>query len=555
MFARSRRTAPGSFLPLALAAIAAAQGGSTTVPHLTPADAVHLLNRTTFGPSPADVARLDAGPETLWDAWLEEQLHPDTIVENQKLADVLLALNLPPGATATPPGLTQLRRAQIAIAMCSARQLQAVMGELLWTHFNTDWNSARIFFFQQNGGNTVLAEQTATHVTWAMSEMLRQSAFGDFRTLIERVTLSPMMLIYLNGVSNVDCFGNENFARELLELMTMGITYQGNDLPTHPPGSTNYGQVELDGIQRILSGHTIDLGAPPPYAAKFDAARHCNLPVPVLFAATPFPLTITTSGQAQLGELFDWLAASPFVQDFVCRKLIRVFVGDAAADVGRHDGLVAEMKAAWGTRGNLRAVLRVLLTSRPFRGDTYRWQRACNPLEVVVRPFRVFDMQLGAGASRLFIPDTSVAAIGFPQREFPSPDGPPLASEEQLGSSVSMESFLAGGQVYRQILQFSQPYQLYPLPPLGTLLNGKVSDIHDADEVAGYLLKTMFPAAWSATDRQVIRTALSTPVATIDPGTSSTLAANPGQMPGYPFETQLAAGLGTLFNLVKASLK
>jgi hypothetical protein len=80
---------------------------------------------------------------------------------------------------------------------------------------------------------------------------LERHALGDFRAFVHEVGLSPAMLVYLNGADNRAEAPNENYARELLELFTTGIT--------GPDGSPNYSQGDIAEISRALTGYGVDV--------------------------------------------------------------------------------------------------------------------------------------------------------------------------------------------------------------------------------------------------------------------------------------------------------
>jgi hypothetical protein len=122
-----------------------------------------------------------------------------------------------------------------------------------------------------------------------------------------------------------------------------------------------------------------------------------------------------------------------------------------------------------------------------------------------------------------------------------SPDGWPLESNEQLGSSVALEACIAGSDILRQIYPTTSPYQVHPYVDLPNILTGKVSNIHDANEVAGYFLERMYPGRWTATDQAAVRDALAS-----HPVDGSDISRPPLEAPAYPFEK----AVGVIMSLV-----
>src|SRR4030095_1394575 len=119
----------------------------------------------------------------------------------------------------------------------------------------------------------VTANANIAKLTYQYVKLLRDNAFGNFRTLVEEITINPMMLEYLNGNENNKNAPNENYARELLELFTIGKGIQAG-----PGDYTNYTEQDIKEIARSLTGWTINYqglqqaGDIPP--AVFRLNRH-----------------------------------------------------------------------------------------------------------------------------------------------------------------------------------------------------------------------------------------------------------------------------------------
>ncbi|MDH3651561.1 MAG: DUF1800 domain-containing protein, partial [Saprospiraceae bacterium] len=91
-------------------------------------------------------------------------------------------------------------------------------------------------------------------------EILRKYAFGNFRDLVKRITLDPLMLLYLNGAANNKFAPDENFARELQELFCIG---KGPD--------SKFTEQDVQEAARVLTGHTINWESGEYY---FNAGLH-----------------------------------------------------------------------------------------------------------------------------------------------------------------------------------------------------------------------------------------------------------------------------------------
>src|SRR5207244_3306301 len=99
---------------------------------------------------------------------------------------------------------------------------------------------------------------------------MRLNAWGNFKKMVADVTTMPAMLFYLDGGQNIKGAPNENYARELQELFTMGVYYK-NDV-----SKPNYTQADIEAVAVALTGWRIKFSAPPPdiLPAEYNVATH-----------------------------------------------------------------------------------------------------------------------------------------------------------------------------------------------------------------------------------------------------------------------------------------
>src|SRR5207253_2223601 len=185
---------------------------------------------------------------------------------------------------------------RILRALLSPRQLHEVMVDFWFNHFNV---------FSGKGLDDVWIgnyEQQA----------IRPFVFGRFRDLLFAATKHPAMLVYLdNTLSNASGL-NENFARELMELHTLGA-------------DGGYTQEDVVTLARILTGWAVnrpDGGAFPEHAAVFEGARHDF--TPKVFLGQP----LRSRGKAEGEEALDILARSPATAHHIGFELAQYFVAD-----------------------------------------------------------------------------------------------------------------------------------------------------------------------------------------------------------------------------------
>jgi uncharacterized protein (DUF1800 family) len=225
-------------------------------------------------------------------------------------------------------------------AVYSPNQLLEQMQWFWFNHFNVHQFKANI--------RVLLADYE--------ERAIRPHALGRFRDLLGAVSTHPAMLRYLDNDQNAAARINENFARELLELHTLGV-------------DSGYTQRDVQELARVLTGHGVNVTdkAPPVKTEltalykregvyEFNPNRH-DFGDKALLGRS-----IKGQGPAELEQVLDQLAVHPATARFVCGKLARHFVSDKPpAD------LVKAMSDAWQrSGGHIGQVLAVMLTAPDF---------------------------------------------------------------------------------------------------------------------------------------------------------------------------------------------
>ena len=203
--------------------------------------------------------------------------------------------------------------------------------------------------------------------------MLEANAFGNFRVLLQDVSRSTAMGLFLTFRGNVKAdtvkgtLPDENYAREVMQLFTIGLQKLNADgsllLAGGQPQDT-YGQDDIGGLARVFTGWDFDLAggttATPDYQRRpmiQVASRHESGPKSFLGTT----IGAGTDGATSLGLALDALFAHPNVAPFIGRQLIQRLVTSNPSPA-----YVARVAAAFdndgmGTKGNLRAVLKAIL--------------------------------------------------------------------------------------------------------------------------------------------------------------------------------------------------
>ncbi len=391
-----------SFAFLALVLLCAGGAPAARTVSAAPADdaaITHLLNRLTYGPRPGDVERVrTVGIEK----WIDLQLTPSRI-DNAALDARLARLQTltldaetiqrdysgpamverrqrrreNPDAEPNDPDMRRgpaseaqrrnrqvvadIEEAKLLRAVYSDRQLEEVLVDFWFNHFNV---------FAGKGA-------TRNYVGEYERDAIRPHVLGKFRDLLGATAQSPAMLFYLDiwlssgdgargaqGAAKRATGVNENYARELLELHTLGV-------------DGGYSQQDIVNVARAFTGWTMQPRQGTGF--KFVAARHDRGEKIVLGH------TIKAGGGVSDGErVLDIVAAHPSTARRIAAKLATRFVSDTPS-VQLIDRIAARFTA---TNGDLREVMRTALASPEFRSpDVYR-AKVKTPLEFVASALR-----------------------------------------------------------------------------------------------------------------------------------------------------------------------
>ena len=216
--------------------------------------------------------------------------------------------------------------------------------------------------------------------------MMQNDAFGNFYTLLNDVTLSPTMGSYLNMAENNGCTSrcrpNENYAREVLQLFSIGL-YQlnidgtpmldgsGNLIPTYPQATIDgFGQVFTGWTYPTAPGLTLQFFPPHPYygGPMIPFPKHYSTSSKILLNGVTLPANgnIQSDLTSALQNIFTHPNVAPFISEQLIQKLVTSNPSSGyvsrVAQVFNNDGT--------GVAGNLQAVVSaILLDPEARRGD------------------------------------------------------------------------------------------------------------------------------------------------------------------------------------------
>ncbi len=387
--------------------------------------AVHALNRLGYGPRPGEIERVAAvGVE----AWMRAQLAPETVPDPVAEAEVAKLEKLKLGAadfsaaqraviqarrqqvaanTATasagesaapaprrerdpeamenrqlvPTAIGELQHAKLARAVLSEHQLEEVLVDFWFNHFNVDARKQAV---------------AATLVSYEQ-DTIRPHVFGSFRDLLGATAQSSAMMVYLDnarsskeqelgvaqqraaaqlradttGMSMEEAMAaaptkrglNENYGRELLELHTLGV-------------DGGYTQKDVQEVARAFTGWTVE-----PRTGEFTYRRQMHDAGPKKILGTE----LRSGGGKEDGEkVLDLLAAHPATARHIAFKLAQRFVNDTPPDA-----LVRRVADVFlKTQGDLRATYEALFFSPEFFAPENLRAKTKSPFEFVASSLR-----------------------------------------------------------------------------------------------------------------------------------------------------------------------
>ena len=211
-------------------------------------------------------------------------------------------------------------------------------------------------------------------------ELLRQHALGNFRDLLVAIAQDPAMLYWLDGRTNTRARPQENFARELMELFTMGVgTFAETDVYAGARAFTGWN------LARTGSG------AAQRWVFNYNAAQHDTLAKEFSFpiyrdGSRTIPARSGASGMQDGIDLIDAVAFHPLTGPRLARKLYAFFVNDVDAP---SDRLINQISSVYySSGGEIEPMVRRLLLSAEFRDPANYYKRYSWPVEFVVRALK-----------------------------------------------------------------------------------------------------------------------------------------------------------------------
>ncbi|MCY7357760.1 MAG: DUF1800 domain-containing protein [Rudanella sp.] len=364
---------------------------------LTAKTAAHLLRRTTFGPTQAEITAFTGQTAT------------------QAVQTLIANINY------TPPQPVDLDSTRATAGQPYLQNSSTPIGQYL--PFDGDRNFAyglyikywwlglmakptngpnlldKLTLFWQNHFVTTSEVVDDYRFVWSYLKLLRDNSLGNFRDLVTKISKEPAMLRYLNGDMNESGAGkaNENYARELQELFTMGTV--------DASGNANYTEDDVKAAARVLTGWKYTnywTTGSTSFATTFNSTKHdaTNKTFSTKYGnglgVTIIGRTGATAGDLELTDLVTMLLNHPQTPRFICRKLYRWYVNPDVTPAIETNVIVPLAALLVSSNYAIRPVIEKLLTSQIFFDDTNIGAIVKSPAELMVGTTRFFNQPVPA---------------------------------------------------------------------------------------------------------------------------------------------------------------
>jgi uncharacterized protein (DUF1800 family) len=423
------------------------QLGQSIPDRLLPANSVeidpsfHLLSRAAYGPWPGDLERVSAMEA---ESWIEEQLNPESIDDTacDLRARRFETIWHEPGTCYEYKKLVlreEITRHTLLRALYSKRQLLEVMVGFWTDHLNINLEKGDCIYLKPSDDRLVI----------------RAHALGKFKELIRASATSPAMLVYLDGKENQkkdpQDVPNENYARELLELHTLGV-------------DGGYTQTDVYEAARSLTGWKLRTGWRKG-TVYFEPSLHDDGEKRVLGQVIH-----AGAGAADVDRLVEIACSHSATAHHIATKLARRFVSEDPPA-----SLVQQLASVFTTTGgDIKSLLRTLFVSDEFKAAKgFKFKR---PFQYIVSCLRALGANTHAHQPLI----EYLQRMGQGPFQYPTPDGYPERTAPWLGTLLWRWNF-AFNAVSNQL-----PTVNVPLDQLARAIRGNAP--FQPDRLVSYFL-------------------------------------------------------------------
>ena len=354
---------------------------STLAPYAGPwtrTEVIHLLRRTTFGLKSADITTLLAlNPSKAVDLLIDSipLTPPDPPLNNYSPSFV--------DTTGVLPEQTWVNAEYGDGTINFQRQYSF---KAWWVSLMLDEKlniGEKMTFFWHNHFATETQGIGIARNMYINNSLLRKNALGNFKTLTKAVTVDVGMLRYLNGDKNTASSPDENYARELQELFTLGTT-----------NSPNYTQADVEAAAKVLTGWRTS-----GFTSLFDSKQHSTGDKQFSSFYNNTVVKYQADGSLETDALIDMIFKKVEAAKHICRKLYRFFVY-YAIDANVESTIITTLAETLTTNNfEIKPVVQQLLKSVHFFDTLNQGCYIKTPLDFMVGTFKTFGIPISAAMS------------------------------------------------------------------------------------------------------------------------------------------------------------
>lgn len=340
-------------------------------------EAKHLLRATMFGPKKIEI----------------DSFSP--LGMNLSVAKILTPLPViaPPISTSTTQG--DIENLPWHLSNAKVNNFNRKKSLKAWMLSNMIHQEASIgekmLLFWHNHFVTGMDSVDDARFTYYYIKLLRQYSLGNVKTLTKKISTNAAMLKYLSGDSNVKGAPNENYARELMELFTLGAVDKD--------GNPNYIEKDVEEAARVLTGwKTVNSGNGTILSphSSFDANKHDNQPkqFSAHFNNKIIHRILPTDYQKELDDLIDMIFARKETALFIVRQVYAWFIHYDIDALTEQNIITPLAKLLRDGNYEIKPVLETLLKSQHFYDQFARGTSVKTPADFVVGSIRQLEANL-----------------------------------------------------------------------------------------------------------------------------------------------------------------
>ena len=456
----------------------------------------HLLRRAGFGARPDELDFYSGvSISDAVDAVVNYERIPDTVDANIGKSGYVNVTTR--GPFLPQSNIVDSRQRWLFRMIHSNRPLQEKMTLFWHNHFATGYTKIAGLFGATEATRYMAAKPTEDPGrVRGQIEMLRDNALGNFRDILVNTAKDTAMLIWLDGYSNTRAKPQENFAREIMELFTMGVG--------------NYTEPDVYAGARVFSGWNLTRpGAAADgtqhYEFFYNAAQHDTGEKTFSFPIYPdggktIPARSAASGMQDGLDFIEGLAANPNTGRYLAGKLYRFFVSEFRPPDPEFVNRLTSVYLQ--TRYDMKAVVREIFLTPQFWDSSSYFARYSWPVEFVVRAYK----DVGWAGSSV---NDAIAPLGnMGQVLFDPPDvsgwdaGQTWFATGAMLARMNFASTLAGQQQFNLAVR-AKPAASSPDAFLSYFLDELVTSPMDSATTTDLLNYLRATGAWTGSDTQV----------------------------------------------------